>query len=139
MEAMNRDSCTKLAASYNEACFKGGKRGNFVLISAGSTAPLLEKYIQTKREAETYLIDECNEFDSYILRPGMVWHHSERPVTLPLKAAVDFGNCLGKQLGIPTVDKSTSLRVLTEFAIKGAKGELTQQIWTSEMMDSLSK
>ena len=57
---------------------------------------MLEKYLSTKEEAESFLIQNCPNIYPVILKPGLVWHEKERPITMPLKVAVDLGNFVGK-------------------------------------------
>ena len=72
-----------------------------------------------------------------ILKPGLVWHEQERTWSVPFKIASDIGYELNKKiisqlpgnsLIQPFIPQSGSihLRVLADFAIKGALGELDQ-------------
>ncbi len=50
-----------------------------VVMVSSMTAPFfMNDYLQTKREAENYLIANPDKFTSTILRPGLVWHLQER-------------------------------------------------------------
>ena len=64
-------------------------------MSASETiAPNLSKYSEMKREAENYLLedDECvKNINPIILRPGLVWHPSERGWSIPFMVATDIG------------------------------------------------
>jgi len=37
-----------------------------------------------KREAEIYLMEECESLFAAIVRPGLVYHETERPWSMPL-------------------------------------------------------
>ena len=96
--------------------------------------PMLSKYSDMKREAEMFLLtdpDCLRALSPIILRPGLVWHSSEREYSLPLKLVNDIGFAMKKILpqGTPfdmVLPKSSSinLSVLSDFAIKGALGHL---------------
>ena len=151
LEAKNRDACKLLAEHYNLA----RSSGHFVFLSAApSIAPLLGQYIEMKEQAESFLINNCPNITPVILKPGLVWHESERSWSVPAKLVSDFGYHInrdiisklpGNQLVQQFLPQSESihLRVLTDFIVKGAAGELDAanptRIWTNEQMNRISR
>ena len=113
--------------------------------------PLLSGYSKMKREAEDFLLTDadCQEhIKPIILRPGLVWHPSERSYTVPLKVATDIGYAFNKNFldkiapgnplsGLMPQSGSIHLSVLAEFAINGALDKLpdAKVIWTNENMN----
>lgn len=99
-ELMNRDSAITLA--------KEAARENvsaFAFVSAAAGAPVLpQRYITTKREAESTIASEFVNMRSIFPRPGMLWD-SSRLITLPLAAAT----------GVGTVFNSVTGGVFSEF------------------------
>ena len=109
---------------------------------------MLRKYSDMKREAEMFLLTdpECTKaLRPIILRPGLVWHPSERQYSVPLKFATDIGHMFKKILpaGTPldnVLPKSSSinLQVLSDYAIKGAMGTLPDEnrvVYTNAYMN----
>lgn len=89
LEAKNRDACKLLAEHYN---LYQKTSGHFVFLSAApSIAPLLRQYIEMKEQAEGFLLHNCPNLTPVILKPGLVWHESERSWSIPFKLASDFG------------------------------------------------
>jgi len=88
---------------------------------------MLSKYSEMKREAEMFLLtdpDCIRSLNPIILRPGLVWHPSERQYSLGLKVLNDIGFTLNKILPHNTpinrfLPKSSSIKlsVLSDFAI----------------------
>jgi hypothetical protein len=88
-----------MAEYYNTACRLSGKPGRFVFLSAAPTiAPLLQLYLETKLQAEDFLLHNCPNLTPIILKPGLVWHESERSWSLPLKFANDIGYQFNKNV-----------------------------------------
>jgi hypothetical protein len=84
-----------------------------------------------------------------ILRPGLVWNLNERKYTIPLKVATDIGYYFNENVikkvspqsplaSILPQSSSINLSLLSDYAIKGALGKLTEEqtIWTNEDMNS---
>ncbi|KAI9742642.1 MAG: hypothetical protein M1818_003783 [Claussenomyces sp. TS43310] len=85
-ELMNRDSAIVLA---QEAARE--KISAFAYISAAGGAPVLpQRYITTKREAESTIASEYVDMRSIFIRPGMLWDAS-RLITVPMAAATGVG------------------------------------------------
>lgn len=96
LEAKNRDACKLLAEHYNLSRSSGG---HFVFLSAApSIAPLLRQYIEMKEQAESFLLHNCPNLTPVILKPGLVWHESERSWSVPAKLLSDFGYHLNRDL-----------------------------------------
>ncbi len=155
-EAKNRDACKLIAEHYNNARRNLDKPGHFVFLSASkSIAPMLSRYTEMKEQAESFLLHNCPHLIPVILKPGFVWHPSERQWSMPLKLATDLGYQVNRSVvsqipglrealsGVLPQSESINLSVLTEFIIKGAFGDLddinTSRIWTNEAMNKLSK
>lgn len=85
-ELMNRDSAITLASeSYKENV------PAFAYISAAGGAPVLpQRYIDTKRAAESTIASEFPKMRSVFIRPGMLYD-SSRKITMPLAAATGLG------------------------------------------------
>ena len=78
-EIMNRDSAVSLAQEANKKDVK-----NFVYISAAAGAPVLpQRYITTKREAESTVASQFPKMRSIFIRPGMLYD-SSRSITMAL-------------------------------------------------------
>jgi len=113
---------------------------------------MLQTYILMKEQAEAFLLTSCPELTPVILKPGLVGSETERPWTIPFKLASDFGYQLNKQLishlpgnqlfqGLLPQSESIHLRVLSDFIIKGAMGELDRKetrVWTNEEMNRIA-
>ena len=105
-----------------------------------------------KEQAEAFLLNNCPELIPVILKPGLVWHENERAWTVPFKLASDFGYALNKNVishipgnqaiqGFLPQSESIHLRVLTDFVIKGALGELDynqSRVWFNEEMNRIA-
>lgn len=85
-ELMNRDSAVVLA---QEAAKENVPA--FAFISAAGGAPVLpQRYINTKREAESTIATEFPRMRSLFMRPGMLWD-SSRVITVPMAGATALG------------------------------------------------
>ncbi|KAJ9625711.1 hypothetical protein H2203_004472 [Taxawa tesnikishii (nom. ined.)] len=85
-EVMNRDSAILLAKESNSASVS-----SFVYISAAGGAPVLpQRYIATKRAAESTIIKEFPDMRSVFLRPGFLYD-SSRSFTVPMAGLTFMG------------------------------------------------
>lgn len=85
-ELMNRDSAIVLA---QEAAKENVSA--FTFISAAGGAPVLpQRYINTKREAESTIASQFPKMRSVFVRPGMLWD-SSRTITVPMAGATALG------------------------------------------------
>ena len=76
-----------MAAKFNAICEERGRTGTFVLLSAEASiisSQQSRRYVDMKREAEQYLMRDCDSLFAAILRPGLVYHDTERPWSMPL-------------------------------------------------------
>ncbi|KAF9288728.1 hypothetical protein BGZ88_008065 [Linnemannia elongata] len=88
-ERVNRDTAITVA---NEAAKEGIE--SFAYISAAFAPPMVpNRYITTKREAETALLTHPAGFRSIIFRPGFL-STPDRPVTLPLAGLLQVSSAI---------------------------------------------
>ena len=76
-----------MARALNEFATARGERRKFVLVSSEKSPPLLSEYLTTKRDAEKFLLDECDFLDATILRPGFIVSKQDRWWSIPLSVA----------------------------------------------------
>ncbi|KAF9900684.1 hypothetical protein EC991_007024 [Linnemannia zychae] len=88
-EKVNRDTAITVA---NEAAKEGIE--SFAFVSAAFSPPMVpNRYITTKREAETALLTHPAGFRSIIFRPGFL-STPDRPVTLPLAGLLQISSAV---------------------------------------------
>ncbi|KAF8948449.1 hypothetical protein BGZ47_004838 [Haplosporangium gracile] len=88
-EKVNRDTAITVA---NEAAKEG--ISSFAFISAAFAPPMVpNRYVTTKREAETALLTHPAGFRSIIFRPGFL-STPDRPVTLPLAGLLQVSSAI---------------------------------------------
>lgn len=93
-EIMNRDSAVSLA---QEASKKDVQ--SIVYISAAAGAPILpQRYISTKREAESTIASEFPKMRSIFIRPGMLYD-SSRSITVGLAGVTAMGAMANNMTG----------------------------------------
>ena len=93
-ELMNRDSAIGLAKAANEA-----GASTFVYISAAAGAPILpQRYITTKREAESTIASSLPKLRSLFIRPGFLYD-SSRKFTLGIAAGGFAGHTVNDFVG----------------------------------------
>ena len=82
----------------------------------GQGVPQARKYADMKREAENFLINQCDSVSPSIIRPGLVYHDLERPWSVPLGIAANVGSALtgGR------APAGTNLRTLADVTISEA-------------------
>lgn len=91
-ELMNRDSAITLAKEAAHA-----NVSSFCYISAAAGAPILpQRYITTKRDAESTISTSFPKMRSIFIRPGFLYD-SSRGFTMPM-AAVTYGGYLANSL-----------------------------------------
>mmetsp|Transcript_33426 Transcript_33426/g.51310 ORF Transcript_33426/g.51310 Transcript_33426/m.51310 type:complete len:250 (+) Transcript_33426:14-763(+) len=102
LEALNRDSLKNVAKVLADSVESKDEKKNLVFISAEpSVMPMLQKYSETKKEAEEFLLEDqaiIENLARVILRPGMIWHNKQRQWAMPLKVANDIGYKLNKEV-----------------------------------------
>ena len=141
---MNTETCVNMAKAFNDAAKEQEVEKTFVMISAEKPPPFLDGYTETKREAEKYLLDECDNLRVHILRPGFIVDPTERNWSQPLACAVTFGYNLNQQIVQKTPLGSTldflfpaqpiPLVKLAEVATEAAQNKLPPQIWSNDML-----
>lgn len=124
-EVMNRDSAILLAKEASKA-----KVASFLYISAAGGAPILpQRYIDTKRAAESSITENFPDMRSVFLRPGFLYD-SSRAFTVPLAgmtfagAMVNslFGGRLGGLMGAGGV-KPLKADLVSEAAVEALDDE----------------
>ena len=136
-DAMNRDTAMNVAAELQEYAEKTGHNRNFVLISSEKAPPFLDRYLTSKLEAEEFILKECTNLNSVMLRPGFIYNKQYRWWSIPLKGFVDLAwwmnEKVAKQMPFGSYfdflfpAKSIRLSTLTKFAIDGVMGDLKDQ------------
>ncbi|KAJ7774899.1 hypothetical protein B0H16DRAFT_78881 [Mycena metata] len=111
-EAMNRDAALRVCEAFTASAppAEASSSGNgpmerpFVFISAADVfRPWIDaRYIETKRAAETaidaLLLAHPARFRGVYLRPGLVYHAHQRPLTTPAAALLDLSATLHARL-----------------------------------------
>lgn len=93
-EVMNRDSAVALAQEASKA-----GANSFVYISASAGAPVLpQRYITTKRQAESIIASEFPKMRSIFIRPGMLYD-SSRAITMGLAGVTAMGSVANSLTG----------------------------------------
>ncbi|RJE20630.1 hypothetical protein PHISCL_07041 [Aspergillus sclerotialis] len=126
-ELMNRDSAIALAQeSSNEHV------PTFVYISAAGGAPILpNRYITTKREAETTIASKLPELRSIFVRPGFMFD-SSRKLTLPIALGgligSEFNTLLGNKLQFlgTMVEKPLKVDIVGDAVVEAMEDESTR-------------
>ena len=89
-DALNRDSCIRIAQKLDEYAKERNTKLKFVMISSEKAPPFLERYLTTKLEAEQYLVNECKNLHPIIIRPGFIVNQAERSWSAPLQYPVNI-------------------------------------------------
>ncbi|KAJ7111573.1 mitochondrial protein [Mycena crocata] len=108
-ETMNRDSALRVCAAFLDSAppAEGGAASSarpFVFISAADVfRPWIPaRYIETKRDAEAGIAEllaaHSTRFRGVYLRPGLVYHAHQRPLTTPAAALLDVSAALHARL-----------------------------------------
>ena len=143
-KAWNTDTAVKLAQKFNEIAKEQEIMKNFVFISSEKAPPFLNEYITSKREAEKFLLNECDNLKIHILRPGFIVQPQDRswsPMVgclVNIAANINEGiiqkTPLGKPIDFLFPTHSTPLENIADVAIGGANGILPPTIWSNEML-----
>lgn len=106
-DAMNRDAALRVCEAYMASAPPADARAGarpFVFLSAADVfRPWVPaRYLETKREAErgldTLLAADPARFRGIYLRPGLVYHAHQRPLTTPAAALLDMTAALHARL-----------------------------------------
>ena len=124
---MNRDAAVNMAKELNALASAERKR-NFVMLSSEKAPPFLSEYLTTKLEAENFIIEECENLNPVMLRPGFIVDKDSRSWSPPLGKLVDLAWFVGEKAvkPIPVLGsacdflfpaKSIQLATVSHFAI----------------------
>ena len=139
-ELMNRDSAIALA---QESQREGVKC--FVYISAAAGAPMLpQRYITTKREAETTIASELIKLRSVFIRPGFLYD-SSRKFTLPIAASGMVGSTVNGMFGGSltsifgaAVEKPLKADLVAEAVVEAIAEEDTKGVVGTKEIEALA-
>jgi len=143
--AVNRDTCIDMAKELNRVSGERNEKRRFVMISSEKGLPFMPGYLESKREAEDYLLNECPNLDVHILRPGFIWNSRERVWSMPVKYIVDAAWAADHYLlkYIPPLSnmadplipaRSVELETVAHVAIQCAIGRFKERIYTNQML-----
>lgn len=132
--AMNRDSTINVAAELQDIAEHKGEHRTFVLLSSEKAPPFLDAYMTSKLEAEEFLMKECPNLKTTVVRPGFIVDKTDRWWSIPLSWGVDMAWWLGENvnkklpfgayLDFLYPAKSVQLRTVAHFCNEGALGNL---------------
>ena len=89
--AMNKDTAVNMAGELNDWAWKQKTTKTFVYLSSEKAPPFLQEYLDTKLDAERYILSpECENIRPTILRPGFIYDSGHRWWSIPLKIGVDI-------------------------------------------------
>lgn len=90
-EAMNKDAAINVVGELQDWAWKQKTTKTFVFLSSEKAPPFLPEYLNTKLDAERYILSpECENIKPTILRPGFIYDLNHRWWSLPLKIGVDL-------------------------------------------------
>ena len=93
---MNRDAAVNMARELN-ALATGQRKRNFVMLSSEKSPPFLSEYGTTKIEAENFIIEECENLNPVMLRPGFIVDKDSRSWSPALGKVVDIAWFIGEK------------------------------------------
>ena len=139
-ELMNRDSAIALAQeSQNEGV------STFVYISAAAGAPMLpQRYITTKREAESSIASNMIKMRNVFIRPGFLYDAS-RKFTLPIAASGAIGNTFNSLVGGSltsifgaAVEKPLKADLVAEAVVEAIADDSTKGVVDTKSIEALA-
>ncbi|EXJ89199.1 hypothetical protein A1O3_02265 [Capronia epimyces CBS 606.96] len=139
-ELMNRDSAIALA---QEAERSGAK--TYVYISAAAGAPVLpNRYITTKREAESTIANKMVNLRNLFFRPGFLYDES-RKFTLPIAASGMVGSTVNSMVGGSltrifgaAVEKPLKADLVAEAVVEAIADESAQGVVDTKLIEALA-
>ena len=163
-ELMNRDSgefgiggeavdwdCVWLDADFGgiaitlaqEASYKNVP--SFVFISAAAGAPMLpQRYITTKRDAESTIASSLPKMRSIFIRPGFLYD-SSRKFTLPIAFFGSAGNMVNSMLGGrltwlagAAVEKPLKVDLVAEAVVEAIEDQSVKGVVVTERIEELA-
>ena len=130
---MNRDTAVNMARELNALSSQSNKT-NFVMISSNKAPAFLPAYIDTKIEAENFILTQCHNLSPVIVRPGFIYNMHHRSWSIPLMWGCELLHQMNDKIVSKTplakaVDplfpaKPTKLETVCYFAVEGALGHL---------------
>lgn len=66
-------NCVSLTTPLQRMYEASDKKRKVVMVSSMTSPFFMKEYLETKREAERYLIERSGKFTATILRPGLIW------------------------------------------------------------------
>ena len=76
--AVNRDAAINMAKVLNKSAEEQAVKKNFVMVGSEKAPPFLSAYLDTKLEAENYIINQCAHLHPTMLRPGFIVDKAHR-------------------------------------------------------------
>ncbi|MCJ1390466.1 hypothetical protein MMC18_003325 [Xylographa bjoerkii] len=139
-ELMNRDSAIALAQEANAQ-----KVPSFVFISAAAGTPILpQRYITTKRDAESTIASSLPKLRSIFVRPGFLYD-SSRTFTLPIAFFGGAGSMLNSVLGGrltalagAAVEKPLKADLVAEAVVEAIGDDSVKGVITTERIEELA-
>ena len=114
------------------------------MISSEKGIPFINGYIDTKREAEEFLQNECDHLRVTIIRPGFIVDGKERVWSPYLGCFVNIAynlnegilqkTPLGKPLDFLFPAHTTPLQSIADIAVEAAHNKLPPQLWNNDMI-----
>jgi len=131
-KAMNYQAAVNMAQALNESAEENAKK-TMVLISSARGPPFMPGYLEYKHKADQYLLDNCQNLEKTVLRPGFIHSAEERWWSVPLRFGVDVAYCFDKLIPkalhkyslIP--EKSIALDTVAHFSMVAAMGQLNHE------------
>lgn len=140
-ELMNRDTALSLATEA-----QARNVSTFAYISAAAGAPMLpQRYITTKREAESMISSNFPRLRSLFFRPGFLWD-SSRAFTVPIMAGGMIGNTVNEWLfrgGLTrffgaAMEKPIKADLLAEAVVEGIAEEEVRGVQQTREIEALA-
>ena len=112
-----------------------GRKKKVIMVSSLTAPCFMKEYLKTKREAERYLTEREESFNTTIIRPGLIWHFKERPWSMMFLAQLNpiyakiYTSILNKEnidninplLSVLMLPLPTHLDSILHFAIESIK------------------
>lgn len=89
-KAMNTDSCINMATILNQYAKEQSGRRNFVMISSMKPPFFAKEYQTSKDAAQRFLLEECPNLKTTVIRPGVVVDMQHRAWSVPVAVLNDI-------------------------------------------------
>ena len=118
----------------------------FVFLSAAAGAPMLpQRYITTKRDAESTIASSFPKMRNIFIRPGFLYDNS-RTFTLPIAAAGTIGNIVNGMVGGrlswlagAAVEKPLKADLVAEAVVEAVEDESVKGMVLTERIEELAQ